>query len=218
MSRTPGAGAVVAGVVLAGGHSRRMGRTKALIQVDGVAMADRVLASLRSIGADPLFVYGGDIDELSTLSAPVVPDEFPGEGPVGGVLGALTHLADTDRDTTDSDIAGDASSDDATFETVAGGIEAAFVLPCDVAMIDRATLSPLLDAFVEHRGRVVVARTDRMESMCAIWPIASRAEISLLFDAGERALHRVVQQLAHVEVDVDPQGLVNINTPDDLPG
>jgi len=136
----------IAGVVLAGGASRRMGQTKALIDVDGTAMADRVLDALRSVGADPVVLVGGDADELAPLSAPVVPDLYPGEGPVGGVLSALEHLAGLDA------------------------VDAALILPCDLSDVNAEILLTVLEAAVgDGHSRVWAAATDRMEPMCALW-------------------------------------------------
>jgi len=69
--------------VLTGGASRRMGRTKADIEVDGVAMADRVGAALARAGALAVARIGDD-----------VPDLHPGAGPLGGVLTALRWSAE----------------------------------------------------------------------------------------------------------------------------
>ena len=181
----------LAGAVLAGGRSRRMGRTKALIEIDGVAMADRVLAALRGVGARPVVVCGGDERELAPLGAPVVADPHPGEGPVGGVLGALGHLGPL--------------------------ADSVAVLACDLGLVDATTLAPLVEAAAGAPGRLVVARTDRLEPMCAIWPSALRGDVAERFRAGERALHRVVAALDPVEVALDPDGLANINAPGDLP-
>lgn len=81
--------ALVAGVVLAGGASRRMGRDKALIAVDGIPMVVRVASVLRDAGCDPVAVVGGDTDALGALGLTVVPDEHPGAGPLGGIITAL---------------------------------------------------------------------------------------------------------------------------------
>jgi molybdopterin-guanine dinucleotide biosynthesis protein A len=183
----------LAGVVLAGGASSRMGRTKALVEVDGQMMADRVLDALRSVGAHPVVVYGGDPEELAGLSAPVVPDAYPGEGPVAGVLGALEYFADS-----------------ATH---------VLVLPCDVAMMTGDAIRPLVDdAAGDAHSSVWVAATDRIEPMCAVWSIEARQVVAERFAAGERALHRVIGELPHVALTVEIEALTNINTPDELPG
>ena len=182
----------LAAAILAGGRSRRMGRTKAVIEVDGRAMADRVIDAARTVGADPVVILGGDPDELSALNASVVPDRYPGEGPVAGVLGALRH-----------------------FEGVADRV---LVLPCDLGHLDADTLLPLLEAEAgDGFSQVWVAATDRLEPMCAIWSTGAADRVQELFDGGERALHVVIGELPHVAVTVDPTGLANINTPDDLP-
>jgi len=183
----------IAGVVLAGGASRRMGETKALIDVDGTAMADRVLDVLRAVGGDPVVLVGGDADELATLSAPVVPDMYPGEGPVGGVLTALEHLASLDA------------------------VDAALILPCDLCDVTTDTLWPLVEAASgDGHSRVWVAATDRMEPMCALWSLAARGVVRDQFVAGQRALHRVIAELPHTTVTVEARALRNVNRPEDL--
>lgn len=168
-----------------------MGQTKALIEIDGRAMADRVLDAARALGADPVVILGGDASELVVLSAPVIPDRYPGEGPVAGVLGALRH-----------------------FEGVADRV---LVLPCDLAHVDADTLLPLIEAEAgDGFSQVWVAATERLEPMCAIWSIRAVDRIQERFDAGERALHAVIGELPHVAVTVDAAGLANINTPRDL--
>lgn len=81
------------GAVLTGGASRRMGRTKALIEIDGVPMAGQVAAALRDVGCSSVVAYGGDPVELEPLGLPVLPDQYPGSGPLGGVLGVLELFA-----------------------------------------------------------------------------------------------------------------------------
>ena len=44
--------------ILAGGASRRMGQDKALVQVDGEALALRVARALRAAGFDPITLVG----------------------------------------------------------------------------------------------------------------------------------------------------------------
>ena len=78
------------GAVLCGGASRRMGVDKATLQVGGTAMARRVADALSAAGCSPVVAIGGDTAALADLGLDVVIDEFPGEGPLGGVLTALS--------------------------------------------------------------------------------------------------------------------------------
>jgi molybdopterin-guanine dinucleotide biosynthesis protein A len=170
-----------------------MGQTKALIDVDGRAMADRVLDTLRAVGADPVVLVGGDALELAALSAPVVPDLYPAEGPVGGVLSALDHLAALDS------------------------VDAALILPCDLCDVTTEVLFPLIEAAAgDGHSRVWVAAADRMEPMCALWSLTARGTVREQFVAGERALHRVIAELPHTTVTVDAPPLRNVNRREDL--
>ena len=79
------------GAVLCGGTSRRMGRDKATLEVDGTAMAVRVAAALREAGAADVLAIGGDATALEALGLHVVPDDEPSEGPFPATLTALRH-------------------------------------------------------------------------------------------------------------------------------
>ncbi len=183
------------GVVLTGGASRRMGRTKALIEFDGVPMADRVSAALRAAGCVSVVAYGGSPVDLESLDMAVLPDQYPGTGPLGGVLGVLELFARSEP-----------------------RIDAVFVVACDLPALRADDLAGLVDAARQHSTRVdvVVARTTQIEPTCAIWMPPAVERLREIFDSGERALHRAIEQLESVEVAVDAAVLRNINTPDDL--
>lgn len=78
-----------AGVVLAGGASRRMGTDKAFVDVDGRPMVVRVAGALRDAGCRPVECQGGDRRRLTALGLEVVPDERPGAGPLAAIEQAL---------------------------------------------------------------------------------------------------------------------------------
>jgi molybdopterin-guanine dinucleotide biosynthesis protein A len=63
-----------------------MGRDKAFVEVDGVPMAARVADALRAAGAREVVNIGGTAGD--------VPDAFPGEGPLGGIITALRWAGD----------------------------------------------------------------------------------------------------------------------------
>ncbi len=96
-------------------------------------------------------------------------------------------------------------------------LDGVIVVACDLPALGADDLVAMIAAVRRHPDAdVVVARTTRIEPACAIWRPAATGAIREFFDAGERAIHRVIEHLASVEVDVDPAALRNINTPDDL--
>jgi molybdopterin-guanine dinucleotide biosynthesis protein A len=179
----------VAGVVLTGGASRRMGRDKALLQVDGVPMAIRVATAMVAAGADPVVALGGDGDGLRAVGLQVVDDRWPGEGPLGALVTAC--------DWSPHDLA--------------------LVAACDLPWLDASVLTALLDRLAASGADVALARTDRREPLCGAWHARRcRDRLAAAFDAGERAVHLAVEQLVVEEVEVAPSALRNVNTPDDL--
>lgn len=77
------------GVVLAGGQSSRMGRDKALIEIDGMTLLDRAIELLRPHTREILVM--GDPAKYAPAHATVIPDEQPGLGPLGGITTALAR-------------------------------------------------------------------------------------------------------------------------------
>jgi molybdenum cofactor guanylyltransferase len=83
------------GLVLAGGLARRMGGgDKALIEVGGVAILDRVLERLRG-ACDPIILNAnGDPARFARYGLPVVADSIPDfAGPLAGILAGLDWAA-----------------------------------------------------------------------------------------------------------------------------
>jgi len=180
------------GVVLTGGASRRMGRTKALIEIDGVAMGTRVATAMVEVGCTPVRALGGDPDELAPLELAVIPDRWPGEGPLAGIIGALESAA-------------------------SDGCNDVMVLACDLPAIGSAELRRLVDAADRSPSAdAIVATTGRFEPGCAIWRTSSLGRLLVRFGAGERAVHRVLDDLDVVEVVLPDAALRNINAPGDL--
>jgi len=81
----------VAGVILAGGKSRRMGRDKALLDFDGAPLIARVIARVRNVCPEAIIV-ANDVDAYARFGLPVVRDVYPGKGSLGGIFSGL-HAA-----------------------------------------------------------------------------------------------------------------------------
>src|SRR5690606_17496311 len=129
------------GAVLCGGASRRMGRDKAAIRIDGVPLPARVAAALEAGGCSEVVLVGGDEEVLGESGRRWVADGWPGAGPVGGVLTAIAQA-----------------------EAPAGVVVAA----CDLVSLTPAAVADVLRA---RRDDVdaVVAVTTRIEPMLGWW-------------------------------------------------
>ncbi|MGI8525149.1 MAG: molybdenum cofactor guanylyltransferase MobA [Pseudolabrys sp.] len=83
------------GLVLAGGLARRMGGgDKALLEIGGVTILDRVLATLSGQTVGIVINANGDPQRFADTGLTVVPDNVPGfVGPLAGILAGLDWLA-----------------------------------------------------------------------------------------------------------------------------
>ncbi len=179
------------GAVLCGGASRRMGRDKAMVEMGGRPLALGVAGALQEAGAGEVFAVGGDLRALADLGLEAIPDDQPGEGPLGGVLTALRHASEPVVVVLACDLAG--AQPRAVRQTVAA-LAADPHLACAVPVVD-ARLQPLHGA----------------------WRRSARPELQAMFDRGERAMHRVIAGLATAEVNgIDPAALVDVDTAADI--
>ncbi|NLI93869.1 MAG: molybdenum cofactor guanylyltransferase [Peptococcaceae bacterium] len=78
----------VTGVLLTGGESRRMGKNKALLELDGKPLIERTLDILRKTCSE-VVISSRSEDLYSSYGYQVIPDIFPGKGPLGGLYSVL---------------------------------------------------------------------------------------------------------------------------------
>lgn len=180
-----------AGAVLTGGASRRMGCDKALVDVGGRPMAAVVAGALRIAGADPVLAVGGAGAALAGDGVVAVADDHPGEGPLGGVITALGHSRN----------------------------EVVVVLACDLPATDPENVRLVVAALAgaPEASCAVPVVDGRIQSLHAAWRRSALPELRTAFGAGERALHRVLEQLGMVLVTgVGPAALVDVDAPEAL--
>lgn len=101
-----------------------MGVDKATVSVDGVAMARRVADAMVAAGCSPVLAVGGDALELGRLGLECVVDQYPGDGPLGGILTALAVQSP------------------------------AAVMACDLPRLRAATVTSLLAALGDHAAAI----------------------------------------------------------------
>lgn len=79
----------ISGIILAGGKSNRMGQNKALLEIGGTSMIERVVRVMSGVCSEVL-IAGGNEGELGHLGYPIVPDIYPGCGPLSGLHAGLS--------------------------------------------------------------------------------------------------------------------------------
>ena len=84
------------GVVLAGGESRRYGSPKALAEVGGSRIIDRVVRALRDVVSD-VILSANEPELFNDLALPTYPDVRPGLGALGGLHTALLRAREARR-------------------------------------------------------------------------------------------------------------------------
>jgi molybdenum cofactor guanylyltransferase len=181
------------GAVLAGGASQRMGSDKALVEApDGRPLAVVGVTALRAAGALEVVVVGGDGPALQGLELPWVPDRFPGEGPLGGIVTAL-HATRADL---------------------------VVVMACDMPGVGPDVPAALVRALAAAPGSGVAVAVvgDREQPLTACWRRSVALEVLVsAYDAGERAPRFVLATLHPVRVDGLPLAqLVDVDCPEDL--
>lgn len=184
----------MAGIVLAGGQSRRMGRDKALLKVDGETLLDRAIRTMGET-ARPVFVVADEPNRYRLSDATVVGDEYPGAGPLGGIVTGLR----------------------------CAGPGLHLVIACDMPFVRQELLALLQSRAAGHEAAIPWIG-GRPEPLCAAYDFRCLAPFSRALAEGERAVHRVLGLISAVRVDeselraIDPAltSFVNLNEPRDL--
>jgi molybdopterin-guanine dinucleotide biosynthesis protein A len=168
-----------------------MGRDKALLPFHGRPLAVSVADALREAAGNAILVGNTDLSAVTGL--PAIPDLFPGEGPLGGILTAL-------RSTT---------------------ADWNLVCACDMPELTAAFLSRLFEAAEACDADLLlpVSPAGRPEPLCAVWHRRALDRLSDVFNAGTRRVSEAAAALRTVRYRVDEVApFQNVNTPEDWSG
>lgn len=78
---------ILSGIILAGGHSRRMGQNKADLRLNGKTLLEHQIQKLQDLGIEDILLSGAACPHISGTR--VIPDELPDRGPLGGLHACL---------------------------------------------------------------------------------------------------------------------------------
>jgi molybdopterin-guanine dinucleotide biosynthesis protein A len=200
MAREENSATRVTGVILAGGDSRRMGRNKALLDLDGRPLIAIVAGRLRAV-VDELIIAADEAGRYARWADRCVPDVYPEVGTLGGIhtgLEAATH-------------------------------ELALIVGCDMPFLDPGVLDWFVKAASRNDGAgpadLVILKHDAgmVEPLHAVYHKSCLPAIKATIESGERcafAFHDQVR-VRYISPDeiapLDPELLsfLNVNTPEE---
>jgi molybdenum cofactor guanylyltransferase len=180
--------------IQAGGQSRRMGRDKGLVLLQGRPLIRHLLDRVADLG-DEIVITTNQPEAYAFLGVRLASDESPGAGALNGLRTAL-NAAHGDK---------------------------VLVLACDMPFVSRPLLRHLIE-LAPQADVVVPRRTGEYEPMHAVYDRRCLTEIEASLEAGDMRMISFfprVKVLA-VEEDVlerlDPgqHSFFNVNTPADL--
>ncbi len=165
----------VAGYVLAGGGSTRFGRDKALVEIGGRPMIARMIELLQSVTTEVKIVAVPG--KYAEFGAEIVEDQWPGEGPLGGVITALEDAAQS-----------------------AARPEWNLVVSCDMPFLTQEWLAFLGERATKSKAQVVFPHSaSGPEPLCACWQTGAAAELRSGF---ERGVRKVTEGIALLRAEV----------------
>lgn len=183
----------VAGFVLVGGESRRMGTDKARLEIDGQPLLLRAAHLLEPL-TDSVTLLGPP-DLYGIFGLPVLPDQTTRAGPLVAILKALEQ----------------------------SNCEWNVFLACDLPWMESRFISLLIErAHSEDRDAVVARTRDGWQPLCAAYRRTALPKIRRALDEGRSAVVEVLPDL-RVEVittgelrdlGIGPDMFENINDPD----
>lgn len=181
--------------VLAGGRSRRMGRDKALLNIEGERLIDRVLRRLSPLGGE-IVVARGARPEIDGLGVPQVGDRLSDAGPLAGIETALTHL----------------------------GTDLIAIVAVDLPYASPEVLRRLADEWDGSAIAVVPEVGGQVQPLHAVWAGETLPQVTAALDAGERSPSafvvsggaQVVGEDVWQDLASDATFAANLNRPADL--
>lgn len=184
----------VSGIILAGGHSLRMGRDKTLLKIDQETLIERTVRMLKEVSDDVVIASNGK-HKYCFSGLVEVPDVFPEMGPLGGIHAGLRTVKH----------------------------DYAIVISSDMPFFTTALLQLLL-SYRKGYDVVVPEVNGKREPLCAIYSRRCIEPIEDCLRSNIRQVIQLYQRVRVCEISGDKliklgdvkQLFFNLNTPEDL--
>ncbi len=160
---------------MAGGTSSRFGRDKALVELGGKPMLARMLELLRNVASQVKIV--GPPGKYLDFGVETVMDQWPGEGPLGGIITALQDAAKRP-----------------------GEFVWNLMLSCDMPFLTSDWLTYLAERAAKSSAQAVLpCSAQGAEPLCACYRTDAAGALQGAFETGVR---KITEALKHVSVEM----------------
>jgi molybdopterin-guanine dinucleotide biosynthesis protein A len=188
----------LAGVILAGGESRRMGRDKASLPLPGrpggsgaTTLAEHVVGIVAQ-RCEPVFVVAALGQPVPAVQARVIRDHERGLGPLPATGRGLRAAAEA-------------------------GARLAFVCAVDMPLLGVEFIDDLVRLAIETNAEVVLPWDGRSHYLAAVYRTDLADRIDALVAAGERKMSALIDASDSQQIVLpDSRPLTNVNTDADL--
>jgi molybdopterin-guanine dinucleotide biosynthesis protein A len=154
-------------LLLAGGESRRMGRDKATIELDGRPLWERQLELLRAMRPEKIFVSARSAPSWLPNTVELLVDDAPSRGPLSGLTKGLAEMRTTHL----------------------------LVLAVDMPFMTANELGSLVERATTGCG-VVPTIAERAEPLAAIYPAEAGVNFRAALAGHDFSLQLLVRELA----------------------
>ncbi|CAM3165186.1 molybdenum cofactor guanylyltransferase [Mycobacterium colombiense] len=183
----------LAGIVLAGGESRRMGRDKATLPgPGGAATLLEYVAGVIAQRCEPVFVMAAQGQPLPAVQAQVIRDEVRGQGPLPATGRGLRAAAEA-------------------------GARYAFVCAVDMPLLSAELIDELVQLATETNAEIVLPWDGRSHYLAAVYRTDLAGRIDGLVAGGARSMRALIDASDAQQIVLpESRFLANVNTESDL--
>jgi molybdopterin-guanine dinucleotide biosynthesis protein A len=174
-------------IVLAGGDSKRMGRDKSMLLLDGIPLIQRVVDQLRPQFSQ-ILVSTNAPETHGFLGLPMIPDRQTGQGPLMALASSLPHASH----------------------------DWSFVVCCDTPDVPGGVINALFRRTGDADAVIPVDDTGRAHPLFALYHRRAAGIADAVLEDGRRAVLALADRCTVARVTLDGSWLPsNLNTPED---
>ena len=171
-------------IIMAGGKSKRMGRDKSMLLINGEPVIKHIYEQLLP-HFDQVLVSSDNVSKYTFLGARVVPDEVTGKGPLIGIASAIRVSAN----------------------------DANFVIACDIPQIDISFVQQMVKKSKGFDAVMPKTGPSKYEPLFAVYKKSTLAAIDRSIAAGNYKIIDPISDCKVNYIDMSSTGQIeNLNT------